>query len=72
MNRSVSICKCHKPGPTYDPCSVCIVNGAGDLLMDVFVRQTEPVTDYRTDISGEMLLYSLAFYAPVFATNLLF
>ena len=31
---------------------VCIVNNAGEPVMDVFVEQTEPVTDYRTKVSG--------------------
>lgn len=26
---------------------VCLVNGAGAVLLDTFVRPNEPVTDYR-------------------------
>lgn len=31
---------------------VCVVNAEGGVLLDVFVKQTEPVTDYRTKFSG--------------------
>lgn len=32
---------------------VCIVNSAGNVLLDRYVRPKEKVTDFRTRVSGE-------------------
>jgi RNA exonuclease 4 len=34
------------------PCRVCVVNSAGHVLLDSFVRPQERVTDFRTSVSG--------------------
>lgn len=31
---------------------VCIINSSGNVLYDTFVKNTEPITDYRTAFSG--------------------
>ena len=33
-------------------CRVCIVNDQGHVLLDCWVKPSEPVTDYRTFVSG--------------------
>ena len=33
-------------------CRVCVVNQAGNVLLDEYVAQKERVTDYRTRFSG--------------------
>lgn len=35
------------------PRRVCIVNSAGNVLLDRYVRPKEKVTDFRTKVSGE-------------------
>jgi hypothetical protein len=35
------------------PCRVCLVNSAGNVLLDRYVRPQERVTDFRTKVSGE-------------------
>lgn len=34
------------------PCRVCIVNSAGNVVLDTYCRPLEKVTDYRTKVSG--------------------
>lgn len=38
---------------------VCVVNSAGNVLLDRFVRPKEKVTDFRTRVSGERLMLGL-------------